>query len=241
MEGESFAGFGVVEFQVAGVEREASDVVFAFLIALVANDGQLDVGQLDANLMATTGDQGAFEQGSIAAAAHDTVVRDGFASPIAGRSAADQVPIAFVEMGTEGPFIGGRLAGDDREILFGGMCPVVLQGHFSGFGFGEDHQSRSFLVESMDDPDSMRAMGLSAAYVIGEHGIGRFLSFGVAGHAQQIGRLINHNECIVFVDNLQASSDFGGCSSLFLGADRHFITRLQGMTGVSDSAVIDVH
>lgn len=174
------------------------------------------VGQVDANLIFPAGQQGDFEQAESRRLFERLIggVRQFSFCAVGGR--IDDIRLVLGKVGGNHAFFGVHLAVHDGEVFFLGVLPLVLEGEFDVFSFGEQKYAGGPLVEAVDDEDLPVRFRVAFADIVGEDVLGG--SDFVRGRAdgEQPGRLIDDDDVIIFVDDFEVLRQMFAIRRFFL-------------------------
>lgn len=232
-------GSRMAEAELAGVQGEPlprpSRMGGQFAaIAGLAQDWMPLLRHVDANLVAPAGFEGDADMGRLTQVAEHFVVGDCQFPLLGGR---DRMPIQLViscQKAANGAL--GRLQSSGHQCF---VTPLRLAfGELLAEQFGDlqtagnDHQSRDIPVESMDRKELGRMAGSTVVLQLaGEQGEQRVFLAVWRRHGEQAGRLFDHQQLVVCVDDSQVQAVN---QRLLLGAARcgpmnlHPVSRLEG-------------
>ena len=206
---------GVGEAEDLGVEGLAVELGLAagavgVAVALVADDGVADGGEVEADLVGAAGFEPDGEQGGDGSEAFDdAIMGDGVDAEVV--AAGDSVALALAA-DDQGAADGGLLAGDDAlddgEVL---ALHLVLAEEglkgVEGLGrLGEGERAGGFLVEPVDDADVRLAAVADGEVVLdsGGEGVG-FVRGG--GEGQDAGGLVDDDDVGVLEQDVELRAD----------------------------------
>ena len=178
---------------------------FIAAIDFIAHDGVAHVREVDADLVFATGQQLHFEQGEVALCAGETLQ---YFVCCLGRCAIRShaifdgydTALIFAQGGVDDAAIRCHMAADDGLVDFADFAAFPLAAELlgGGIGLGDEHQSTGLAVEAVDEVrvDAFTQMDTHPA---DEAGVD--VAFG--GVADEVGRLVDDKEFVVFVDDFK--------------------------------------
>jgi hypothetical protein len=226
-----FAGAGVVETQVGGMEHDSlgtagigqGPAMQRAVVNMIAAQGRAALPQVNADLVRAAGLQAAFHERAIPQFLDDANMRYG---PLAftGRLRAATAAVATVSNDVRFDSFRFRLTTDQGQVaaLDGMLAKLLAQVPLGLRRQGEDHQAAGVLVDAVDRPnlDATRRPGDAATrrpmlgkevwQKIGE-GLGEEApatraelgGFLRVAHGGQAGRLLHHHHLIINVANFR--------------------------------------
>ena len=117
----------------------------------------------------------------------------------------------------------GRAALHHRQIAPAAHqgVPLILKGPLGFLVPGEEEHAGGVPIQPVDDEHP--APGVALPHVVGGHAVGGAQLFPVAGHAQQPGGLVHHQDPAVLIEHWEGGGGPGR------GQHRHPLPRRQGM------------
>ena len=157
-EGEAL---GVEEEAVHAVDgafylRVVDGVVAAFVVRGVADDGVIDRGEVDADLVRAAGFDVDVEEREFIEPLPNFPKAEGVAA-VGGDSHLGAVPPVAGDRAVDGPFVLTRTAVDECDVglLNGALAELVGEGFVSLFVFGDEDEAGGVFVEPVDDADAV--------------------------------------------------------------------------------------
>jgi hypothetical protein len=227
--------------QQAGVQAQASRGIGSCSVFIIADDRATRVGQLHADLMAAPRFGRHFDQRQGVKLLNHPVTSHRVPRAVAGGRDIDLQRITLVQVAPQHTGVRRRLALHDSQVTLFHLRPLRLQFAFRSLRLGEHHQPGRFPVQSMHDPYPLRATTLTATHVVHQEGIRRLLSLAFAGHAQQVLRLVDHDQRRVLIQHLQAARQQAFGQHVPFGVNHHHVAGLQRVTGARDGHSVDMN
>ena len=114
--------------------------------------------------------------------------------------------IRLIQVGLEDSACLTQTTFDNRLVSLLSIIPARLKDFFGLRSLGKNHQPRCFTVKSVNDPDSLFRHRIAMSDMLRKLEVGRLFLLGLAGNAQEIRRLIDHNDVCILKKNTDTRS-----------------------------------
>ena len=197
-----FIARGMLEIQLNSVQREPTNGIGDTAIRSIPDDRMATFGEMHADLVFTTRFQLDCHKRGLWRSLQNFHVRHSTLSKFLVRRRVDAVRRIFRQVGSDGEGIVLAASFDHghvspaRAVVF----ELALKPLFGFYGFRENNQARGISIQPVNDEELLWT--LLTIQVRPQNGISRFRLFRRSGDREQARGLIDHDDAVVFVDNL---------------------------------------